>query len=131
MIQNNCAMCKLSVRLVAMASKSLREHLKRCDWRERKRPYTGRENQNTSTLITKETKIYLTRGRNINLCVKFVIFTDIQRKEIRLFNKSNGVSFMYRWFKLAIDSLLLSPVEWSYLVHWVTTSDAERSRRSE
>jgi len=38
---------------------------------------------------------------NNNLCVKFVtpfIFTEIQRKGIRLFNKSNGVSFMYWWF---------------------------------
>jgi len=38
---------------------------------------------------------------NINLCVKFVIlliFTEIQRKGIRLFNKSNRVSFMYLRF---------------------------------
>jgi len=38
---------------------------------------------------------------NINLCVKFVIpliFTEIQRKGIRLFNKSNSLSLMYRWF---------------------------------
>jgi len=38
---------------------------------------------------------------NINLCVKFVtplIFRDIERVKIRLFNKSNGVSFMYQGF---------------------------------
>jgi len=38
---------------------------------------------------------------NNNLYIKLVIpliFTDIQRKQIRLFNKTNGVSFMYRWF---------------------------------
>ena len=38
---------------------------------------------------------------NVNLCVKFVIpliFTDIQRMKIRLINKSNAVSFMYRCF---------------------------------
>jgi len=39
---------------------------------------------------------------NINLCVKFVIplvFTEIQRKGIRFFNKrNNNVSLMYRWF---------------------------------
>jgi len=35
---------------------------------------------------------------NINLCIKFVIpliFTEIQRKGIGLFNKSNSVSLMY------------------------------------
>jgi len=62
-------------------------------------------------------KIYLTLGRImliflcvkfvmpliffINLCVKFVIpliFTEVQPKEIKLFNRSNSKSFMYRWF---------------------------------
>jgi len=50
-------------------------------------------------------KCYLVRGKimavNSNLCAKLVvpyIFTDIQRVKIRLFNKSYGVSFMYRWF---------------------------------
>jgi len=36
----------LHVRLFTVATKSLQVHLKRCDWRERKRPHTGRENQN-------------------------------------------------------------------------------------
>jgi len=39
---------------------------------------------------------------NMNLCVKLVvpfIFADIQRVKIWLFNnKSDGVSFVYRWF---------------------------------
>ena len=38
---------------------------------------------------------------NINVFVKFVIpliFTDVQRKGIRLLNKSNAVIFMYPWF---------------------------------
>jgi len=38
---------------------------------------------------------------NINLCIKLVvpfIFADIQGVKIWLFNKSDNVSFMYRWF---------------------------------
>jgi len=38
---------------------------------------------------------------NIKLCVEFVIpliFTEIQRKGIRFFNKSNDVSLVYRRF---------------------------------
>jgi len=41
MIQNNCRMRKLNMYFVAMATKPLRAHLKRCDWREPKRPHTG------------------------------------------------------------------------------------------
>ena len=68
---------------------------------------------NTSTLRDTETHQCSAEGKqkkilsyaredhvlNNNLCVKFVIpliFTEIRRKVIRLFNKGNGVSFM--WF---------------------------------
>jgi len=48
MNQNNCAMRKLNMHLVAVATKPLRawngQRMKRFDWRERKRPHTGREN---------------------------------------------------------------------------------------
>jgi len=56
MNQNNCTMRKLNVHLVAVATKSLQASLKRCDWRERKRPHTGPGNWNTSTLSRRETK---------------------------------------------------------------------------
>jgi len=99
-------MRKLSLHLVTMATKPQRVHLKRCEWREPKLQRAGSFNQNTSTVQCKrETKNYLTCGRFVLwiliLCVKLVvsfIFADIQRAKLWLFNKSNGVNFMYRWF---------------------------------
>jgi len=56
-------------------------------------------------LSRSETKEIFYAGKdhilNITLWVKFVIpliFTEIQRKRIRLFNKCNGVCFMSGWF---------------------------------
>jgi len=72
MIQNNCAMRKLNVHFVSMAAKPLRARLKRCDWRERKRPHTGGENYNTSKLSTNGNKVYLTRG---GIMLWILIFT--------------------------------------------------------
>jgi len=97
--------------LVAVANKSLRARCKSSDWHEQKHLHTGREKWNTKRSVEWSTSAF--RGRetkwlsyawedhvlNVNLCVKFVIpliFTEIYRKGLRFFNKSDGVSLMYR-----------------------------------
>jgi len=73
--------------------------------RKMKHNRTALQNWNTSTLSSRETKkisyAWEDHVLNTNLCVKFVIpliFTEIQRKGITFFNKSKGVSLMYRRF---------------------------------
>jgi len=86
-------MRKLNVQFVVMVTKPLRSHFSRCDLREPKRPHAGNESQNTSRVSTKGSKIYLTLGKIlfwILICAfKLVIpliFADIQRVKIKLFN---------------------------------------------
>jgi len=98
--------------LVAVATKSLRARWKSFDWREQKHLHTGREKWNKQrSLELKYISVQRQRNKmiilrvgdhvlNINLC-EFVIpliFTEIQRKGIRFFNKSNDVSLTYRRF---------------------------------
>ena len=79
---------------------------KSCYWREWKRLHTGREKWNTTTLCRAEIHQRSAEGNknisytwedhvlNIHFCVKFVIpiiFTQIWKKGIRLFNNSNDV----------------------------------------
>ena len=74
-------------------------------WSRKMKHNNALQNWKTSTLSRKENKklsyAWEDHVLNINLCVKFVIpliFTEIQRKGITLFNKNNGVNLMYRRF---------------------------------
>jgi len=56
---------------------------------------------------------------NITLCVKLVvpfIFADIQGVKIWLFNKSDDVSFMYRWFIYVTMKQSIMPRQGHFLV---------------
>jgi len=95
--------------LVAVTTKSLRVQWKCFDWHERKRLHTPRKTKHSNALWNWNTTLSRRENKklsyawadhvlNIHLCVKFVvpfIFTQIQREEMRLFNKNNGASLMY------------------------------------
>ena len=71
----------------------------------RKEKHSGLLKLSSSAFSGRETKwlsyAWEDHVLNINLCVKSVIpliFTEIYRRGVRFFNKSNGVSLMYRRF---------------------------------
>ena len=56
---------------------------------------------------------------NINLCAKLVvsfIFADIHGVKIRLFNKSDDASFMYRWLIYVTMEQSIVPRQGHFLV---------------
>jgi len=72
------------------------------------------ENNNASTLVVEKVKTHQRTAKNNKnyfkrggSCFEYyfvlqadVIFTNVHRVKTGLFNKSNSVSFMYRWFIL-------------------------------